>query len=142
MTGYPEIAEYARARGIEAVENDRPELGISESIRLGLNRMKDCGAVLFTVCDQPWLTGETFLRLVRAYAASDTELACMGQGSSLLGNPCVFGRRYYEELLSLTGDVGGKRVIMQHQKDVMIVQASDEELKDIDFKPVQPAIDC
>ena len=134
VTGYDEIAEYAGKRGFDVVRNDRPELGISESIKLGLAAMKDCRAVLFAVCDQPKLTEDTFTRLINAYAAGDKELACMGHGEDMLGNPCLFGRRYFPELEELTGDVGGKRVIMKHREELIVVGASEAELEDIDYK--------
>ena len=98
VTGYPEIGEFAEKCGFSVVCNEHPELGISESLRLGLAEMKDCSAVLFTVCDQPRLTEDTFRRLVRAYAVGDKDLACMGHGEDKLGNPCLFGRRFFPEL--------------------------------------------
>ncbi|MBR5967007.1 MAG: EF2563 family selenium-dependent molybdenum hydroxylase system protein [Lachnospiraceae bacterium] len=133
VTGYDEIAEYAKNNGFRVVRNDHPELGISESIKLGLAAMKDCRAILFAVCDQPKLTEDTFRRLINSYAAGDKELACMGNGEDMLGNPCLFGRKYYSELEELTGDIGGKRVIMKHREELIVVSASEAELEDIDY---------
>ncbi len=133
VTGYDEIAQRAEELGFSVVYNRRPELGISESIKLGLAEMKDCKALLFTVCDQPGVTADTFKRLLRAYAAGDRDLACMGHGEDMLGNPCLFGRKYFAELEELTGDVGGKRVIMKHRGELVVVNASDAELEDVDY---------
>ena len=132
VTGYDEIADYASGMGLTVVRNNRPELGISESIRLGIGALIGVSGILFTVCDQPGLSAASFARLIDSYAASDKGLACMGQGENLLGNPCVFSKKYFGELLELTGDTGGKRVIMAHRDDLKVVYASDEELADID----------
>ncbi len=133
VTGYEEIAEYAKKLGFSVVYNRNPERGISESIRLGLAEMRDLKALMFTVCDQPGVTVDTFRRLLQAYAAGDKDLACMGHGEDMLGNPCLFGRKYYPELDALTGDVGGKRVIMKHRGELIVVNASDAELEDVDY---------
>ena len=135
VTGYAEIAAQAEKLGFSVVTNNRPELGISESIRLGLDAMKDAKALMFTVCDQPGVTADTYKRLLRAYAAGDKDLACMGHGEDMLGNPCLFGRKYFAELAGLTGDVGGKRVIMKHRGELIVVSASEAELEDVDFNP-------
>lgn len=134
VTGYDEIGEYAVHHGFEVVYNREPELGISRSLKAGLEHLRECGAVLFTVCDQPGVTRDTYLRLIRGYASGKNGLACMGQGSSELGNPCIFARKYYPELEALDGDVGGKRIILSHPDSITIVPACDSELKDIDYK--------
>ena len=48
------------------------------------------------------------------------------------GNPCIFPRRYFEELSKLCGDKGGRRVIEKHMDDVEYVRAEEYELFDID----------
>ena len=140
VTGYDEIEKYASEKGFKVVRNNRPELGISESLKLGLKEMvednkgNEVGSILFAVCDQPGLTADSFRRLIDGYSASDKGLACMGQGENMLGNPCIFSKAYFDELNSLTGDTGGKRVIMAHKDDLKVIYATDLELADIDTK--------
>ena len=52
VSQYPEILSLAGEYGFEAVWNDQPDLGLSRSVRLGLERLTDCGGVLFLVADQ------------------------------------------------------------------------------------------
>ena len=40
--------------------------------------------------------------------------------------------KYFSELLKLSGDSGGRQIFKYHQKEVRIVEAEREELKDID----------
>ncbi len=140
VTGYDEIEKYASEKGFTVVRNNRPELGISESLKLGIKEMvednkgNEVGSILFAVCDQPGLTADSFRRLIDGYSASDKGLACMGQGENMLGNPCIFSKAYFDELNSLTGDTGGKRVIMAHKDDLKVIYATDLELADIDTK--------
>ena len=45
-----------------------------------------------------------------------------------------FDRKYYNELLSLEGDKGGKKVIMKHLDDTQIYEIeAGRELEDIDY---------
>ena len=52
--------------------------------------------------------------------------------SGVSGNPVFFDRNYYPELMELTGDIGGKRVMNRHLDDVEWFEMSTEELMDID----------
>ena len=142
VTGYDEIADYCESKGFVTVRNDHPELGISESLKLGLDAARTLypgiDGILFAVCDQPGLTADSFMRLINGYSSSDKGLACMGQGENMLGNPCIFSRKYFDDLMRLTGDTGGKRVIMAHKDDLSVVYAGDNELKDIDYPGFSP----
>lgn len=133
VTGYDEVARYATMRGFMPVINRKPEQGISLSLKMGLRELEHKDAILFAVCDQPGVTADTFRRLISGYAAGDKGLACLGQGKNKLGNPCIFSRQYFRELLRLEGDSGGKRVIMKHMDDLIIVPADDRELNDVDY---------
>lgn len=134
VTQYEEIAATAVSRGFEAVVNPRPQDGISSSLRLGLGANPEVDACLFTVADQPWLTGTTLRALVLTWRDSGKGIACAAAGG-IPGNPCIFSAKYFPELLALRGDTGGKRVVRAHPEDVALLEVTDEkELTDIDTK--------
>lgn len=132
VTQYDEIAEDARKRGMKVLYNLHPDEGISSSLKIGLQVNLEKDACLFTVSDQPWLRGETILGLVRGFLGSGKGIGCV-EYEGRLGNPCIFSERYYGELMKLTGDVGGKRVIVAHRSDVAVVEVVDgREMRDVD----------
>ncbi len=133
ITQYDAIAEAARTKGIQVLYNPHPEEGISFSVKIGLNASLDADAVLFTVSDQPWLTSETICELIHVFLNTSKGIACVScQGK--MGNPCIFDRKYYNELLSLEGDKGGKKVIMKHPDDTQVYEIEEgRELEDIDY---------
>lgn len=133
VTQYDIIAETVGEYGIQVLYNPHPEMGISSSLKIGLSTNLDADAVLFTVSDQPWLTCDTICKLIQTFLDSGKEIACIScQGK--MGNPCIFRKKYYEDLLSLEGDKGGKRVIMKHLEDTCIYEVNDaRELEDIDY---------
>ena len=136
VTQYEAIAETAIENQIQVLYNHHPEKGISSSIQIGLKANLDADAVLFTVSDQPWLSKETICRLTEIFLNSERGIACVScQGK--LGNPCIFRKKYFDELLALEGDKGGKKIIMKHFEDTQICEAEDvRELEDIDYRDI------
>ena len=133
ITQYDAIAEAVKTKEIQVLYNPHPEDGISSSVKIGLNASLDADAVLFTVSDQPWLTSETICELIHVFLNTSKGIACVScQGK--MGNPCIFDRKYYNELLSLERDKGGKKVIMKHLDDTQIYEIeAGRELEDIDY---------
>ena len=87
---------------------------------------------MFTVSDLPWLRGETVLELIELFLREGKGIACV-EHSGKTGNPCIFSRKYFGELMELEGDVGGKRVIRKHREDTAVLEILDErELTDVD----------
>jgi molybdenum cofactor cytidylyltransferase len=130
VTQYDDIAEMAA--GFDVVMNDRPDLGISRSMQLGLAAAGDADAYMFCVCDQPGLSTSTIKKLIEAYkkgTAGIVSLAWQGK----MCNPKIFSSRYKEELMSLSGDTGGRQILATHKDDILLVEADREaEVKDID----------
>ena len=130
VTQYDDIAEMAA--GFDVVMNDRPDLGISRSMQLGLAAAGDADAYMFCVCDQPGLSTSTSKKLIEAYkkgTAGIVSLAWQGK----MCNPKIFSSRYREELMRLSGDTGGRQIIAAHKDDLLLIEAeSEDEVKDID----------
>ena len=130
VTQYDEVASMAPE--FDVVMNDRPDLGISRSMQLGLAAAGDADAYMFCVCDQPGLTAATLERLIEAYkkgTAGIVSLAWQGK----MCNPKIFSSRYKEELMRLSGDTGGRQILATHKDDILLVEADREaEVKDID----------
>lgn len=131
VTQYGEIEALAPYFGFEAVRNDRPELGISRTIRLGLEALKDCDAVLFCVADQPLLRRETIAAEVDFFLEHPESIVSLSSKGKR-GNPCLFPARFFPELMALEGDKGGRSVIARHEDAVLLYEASEEELIDVD----------
>ena len=75
------------------------------------------------------------------FASSSTLLKTSGKGIACvscegkLGNPCIFTQKYYDFLLSINGDKGGKAVITAHRDDTAVLKVNDvKELTDMDVK--------
>lgn len=92
---------------------------------------------VFFVADQPWLserTVEAFLEFMKKVSGEDREshpIGCVpAWGSRESGVVSAF---YKDELLALSGDRGGKRVMKAHMDQVHFFEVEEErELWDVD----------
>lgn len=141
VTQYEEIRKKAESMGVPVILNLHPEEGIASSMKLGLAGFSDTDACLFSVADQPWLKAETVMKLVKLFLDSGKGIACLSE-NGVPGNPCIFSRKYYPELMELAGDRGGKRVMNKHPEDTAFLEAEDvRELKDVDYQRSEETAD-
>ena len=134
VSGCGEILAAAARRGFLCVRNDEPERGISLSVRLGLEAVKPCGAVLFLVGDQPLLTAESVRRILAAGAEHPEKIIVPRSSDGRGGSPCLFPEAFFPELAALEGDRGGRRVIRAHPEAVFAVELPGSELIDTDTR--------
>ncbi len=118
---------------IRVIWNPHPERGISESLRLGLEAQRDADGCCFMVCDQPLLTAATLQRMFEAFCKSPNQIFVCTNGSRR-GNPVLFPKSLFGELLELTGDSGGKQIMRRYPQRVReIMTENAKELFDVDF---------
>ena len=131
VTGYASVAALAKEMGFLVATNDRPDLGISRTIRIGLEQLTDCDGVLFMTADQPLLSRQTLCRLAETFRQEPQCIVSAAHGGKR-GNPCLFPRDLFEALLALEGDTGGSRVIKANGARLRLVEVPEEELADCD----------
>ncbi|MDO4565129.1 MAG: nucleotidyltransferase family protein [Clostridia bacterium] len=130
-----EASKLAAAHGFAVVYNDSPELGMSHSVLLGMEAVLnscDPDGVLFCVADQPYLKQATVFKLLSAFEKEPGRIIRPRAGGRW-GNPVIFPRETYPDLMRLEGDIGGSAVIRRRMELVKAFDISDErELFDID----------
>lgn len=132
VSSYPEILRLAGAKGYIAIENPNPEQGQSVSVHLGTQALPDMDGILYTVCDQPWLRTESVKRLINAFSAAPDDIWALSWAGRK-GNPVIFPKTLFPELLAVIGDRGGGEVIKAHPEMLRLTEAGGpEELLDID----------
>lgn len=129
VSGYQPLLQ---APEVIPVCNDLPLLGASHTVRLGVKEAEKLGMqyAVFMVSDQPMLKTSSLKRLIEAREPG--KIVCLSKDGRA-GNPVVFHRDFFPELLALTGDRGGKMVMHCHMDAVKWVEADEmSELTDID----------
>jgi len=118
---------------VEFRYNDDYEQGQSTSVGIGVDiaRAEDADGVLFGLGDMPAICPSSVDRLLEAYAGGHgTALAAGYEGGR--GNPVLFDRCHFDALEAITGDVGGRSVLLEAE-DGAIVETGDPGVRrDID----------
>ncbi len=127
------VASAAASYGFRVLVNERVELGLSESVRVGVSSVcQDVDAILFCVGDQPHLTVETLRGMIERWRQNRDRIVALGYKGTR-GNPVIFPKDFFGDLQRLVGDVGGSSVIAAHPGCLLLYETNDErELMDID----------
>lgn len=120
---------------ISSIYNKNRHLGQASSIACGVSYLpQDLEAFLFVVGDQPFLTGKLVDKLIniwQTYKSSQIIVRPYFEGRGY--HPVLFGADWREELLSLTGDAGGRTLIQRHPECMVPVYWDNgDEFVDID----------
>ena len=134
VTQYDEVETLAKRFGFRCVRNSHPEWGLSHTVRLGTEALRqECRAIVYQVSDQPLLRRESVRALVAFYREHPEHIVGASHGGKR-GNPCIFPEPYFGALCALTGDVGGSAVIRKHEEDLLLFEVDPRELTDVDTK--------
>ena len=131
------VRSVKRVRLLRArvVMNPDSSGGISSSISVGLGAIdRNSEAVLFGLADKPFVSVGTVNRIIESYQTSRIGIVIpVYRGTR--GNPVLFARDFFDELRTLSGDVGGKAVIRRHAESVRELEVDDDGiLVDIDTR--------
>ena len=95
--------------GTHVIINPQWQRGLGSSIAVGVSYLKDkVDAILVLLADQPRIKVDYLERLVALFEGQ--HVAC-SQYSSHLGIPAIFGKSYFNALMNLSGDKGGKALL-------------------------------
>jgi molybdenum cofactor cytidylyltransferase len=106
--------------GLPVVDVYNPEFeqGQSRALVHGVTALPPLTpAAVIGVADQPLLTGEVIRQLVMAYRTTRAPLVVPRYAGGR-GNPVLFDRRLFAELLQVTGDQGGRPVLETHRQEI------------------------
>jgi len=117
----PQMAAHLAGFDVTCVENGGWIAGPGSSITMGIEaaigRRPDTAGVLITPCDQPFATGQV-LRQLSEIARKETKGIVACEYADTVGIPALFGRDYFEALLSLPPEKGAKGLLTAYAGDV------------------------
>jgi len=119
------------AQQVQAALGDRPvrvvynpdwQSGQSSSVAAGLRALApDVSAAVFLLADQPTVQPETIDRLVERHRQTLAPIVAPVYAGGQRGNPVLFDRSTFSELLALQGDTGGRPLIQRYGEKVELV---------------------
>ena len=123
-----------RTRRLKAIINRQYRMGMSTSIRRGLEQVNTkSDSILIALADQPFIETDLINYLIDIYRGNPHGIVLPSYAGKR-GHPVIFNRsRYQEEMNNLTGDIGCKPILDRHPDDVLEVEVESEGvLADID----------
>lgn len=115
-------------RPVRIATNWRWEEGLGTSVQTGLAALPpDTDAAIFLPCDQPGMTPDLLRRLVARFGETGAPIVCpVYQGRR--ASPTLFARPLFRELAGITGDEGGRTLILRYPDAVETVEVENPDL--------------
>lgn len=110
---------------LHVVVNPDPARGMGSSLKLGIGALPPGveGAVI-ALGDQPLLPPGIFSRLAEAYRKGRAPVVAPVYGGRR-GHPVLVAARLFPELLTVTGDEGGRRVLERYKEATCLIPFPD-----------------
>jgi molybdenum cofactor cytidylyltransferase len=100
--------------------------GMSASLRCGLKALPgDVDAVLVLLGDMPRVGTGLLRRMIAAFNPTEGRAIIVPAFQGKRGNPVLWDRRFFAEMMALAGDVGARHLIGEHAELVTEIEAED-----------------
>ncbi len=108
--------------------------GLSASLKAGIAAVpEECAAALVCLGDMPLVTGRMIDRLLSSYDPDEGRLIVLPTFRGKQGNPMLWDRRFFAEILQITGDSGARFLLGKHLEAVAEMEMADDAvLRDFD----------
>lgn len=138
VTGHmrAEVEHALAGKPVQFVHADDYAQGLAASLKAGIAAVPaESPAALVCLGDMPLVTGRMLQRLIAAYDVDEGRSIVVPVHQGRQGNPVLWDRRYFPEILALAGDQGARRLLVRHMEQVAEV-ALDEDavLRDFDTR--------
>jgi len=134
LGAYREIIGPEIPKTAQIVYNELWQEGMGSSIRTGvmelLRIVPEIKNVLIMVSDQPFITAALLDDMIARKAECGKEIVACSY-NNIIGTPVLFGKRFFEELISLKGS-GGARKILEKYPDCVQQMPFEDGSTDID----------
>jgi len=121
VTGHQaELVEKALAGlDVKFVRNPDFAEGLASSVKAGIAAVPDDadGAVI-CLGDMPMISAQLIDHLIEAFAPDRGNLIAVPVSDGRRGNPVLWSRRFFNELMALDGDIGARHLIARHGEAV------------------------
>ncbi|MBN3519208.1 nucleotidyltransferase family protein [Algoriphagus lutimaris] len=118
-----EIKKTFPGASIANIPNPNWKEGMSSTLIRGLEylqKIDPVDQVIVMLCDQPFVDAKLINKLIATQEKTGKGIIASGY-SKTFGVPILFGMAYFDELMSLTGDEGAKKIAVAHEDDLEIV---------------------
>jgi molybdenum cofactor cytidylyltransferase len=136
VTGHQRDKVEAALAGLDIKLVHNPDFaeGLSTSVKAGLGALPDeADGAIVCLGDMPQVTASLIDKLTAAFDPERGALVVVPVIDGKRGNPVVWARRFFPELMAIDGDIGARQVISRYPEAVTEVALADTAaLVDVD----------
>ena len=135
VTGHRAGDVTAALEGLDVATVHNPDFaeGLATSLKAGLQAVpEEAGGALVLLADMPEITTDIIDRLVGAFHASSGPAIVLPTIDGKRGNPVLWSRAFFPELMTVSGDTGARHILSQHEEAVERVEIGTAAGVDVD----------
>jgi molybdenum cofactor cytidylyltransferase len=135
VTGHRAEAIHAALQGLEVrtVHNADYAAGLATSLRSGLAAVpQEAAGALVILADMPGVTSDGLDQLVEAFRRSEGPAIILPTFEGKRGNPVLWSRHFFPELMKITGDTGARHILGAHEAAIERVEMGPAAVTDVD----------
>jgi molybdenum cofactor cytidylyltransferase len=140
VTGHERDKVEAALKGLDVRFANNPDYaeGLGTSLRTGIAAVPpEADGAVILLGDMPQIDAKLIDRLVAAFDPEKGALVVVPTIEGRRGNPVIWARRFFPELMAVTGDVGARHIIANVAEAVAEVPVSDPAITvDVDTPDV------
>lgn len=143
VTGFEADRIQAELSGFDVTfaHNQQFAEGLSSSLKTGIEALDPkIDAALILLSDMPFITAEIIKTVATSYSSRHDERILVPHFKGRRGNPVLWSRRYFQELVSLSGDQGARALLQAYPEAIFEIDLGEEILIDIDTPESATAI--
>jgi len=108
--------------------------GLAESLKAGIAAVPpECAGAIVCLGDMPLVTGRMIDRLLSVYDPEEGRSIVLPTFRGKQGNPMIWDRKYFPEILAISGDSGARFLVGKYAEAVAEVEMADDAvLRDFD----------
>ena len=129
------LGSIETGKGLIYLVNDQPELGQSTSLKIAVaylaKHYPECQGILVFLGDQPLVSRKLVGQIEQAIMKNPTSII-MPEYKGQKGHPVAFGKCWFNELLTVSGDAGGRGIIKEHTEALIKIQGDRTCVMDAD----------
>jgi molybdenum cofactor cytidylyltransferase len=121
VTGHQagEVEKALRGLKVTFVHNPDFADGLASSVKTGIAAVPaDADGAVVCLGDMPLISADLIGRLIEAFAPDRGNLIVVPVSDGRRGNPVLWSRRFFNELMTLDGDIGARHLIARHSEAV------------------------
>jgi molybdenum cofactor cytidylyltransferase len=112
---------------VKFVRNPDFAAGLASSVKAGIAAVSsEADGAVVCLGDMPLIDAGLIDRLIEAFAPDRGQLIVVPVAEGRRGNPVLWSRRFFKELMTLEGDIGARHLIAKHAEAVAEVPVEGE----------------